>query len=108
MEGRWGGQGISMEVTAKGATLTFDCAHGNIGEPIVLDQSGKFLLAGLVVMERPGPTLRDDVAAGRPATYSGSVDGQNLTLTIKWTGTDETMGTFTLTFGKAGRIRRCS
>ena len=107
MKGQWGGQGVSMEATDSGATFTFDCARGSIGEPMVSDHNGKFLLKGFLTTERPGPTHKDDAAAGQPATYSGLVEGQTLTLTITLTADKETMGPFTLTLGKAGRLRRC-
>jgi len=35
--GVWGGQHIRAEVTDSGADIEFDCAHGTIDQPIVLD-----------------------------------------------------------------------
>jgi hypothetical protein len=104
--GQWGGQGISMEVTDAGATLDFDCASGSITEPIVVDRSGKFSVKGSFSRHRPGPTREDD-DRGEPASYSGTVDGENLSLTITLTRNTEKVGDFTLTHGKVGRIRRC-
>ena len=107
ISGLWGGQGISMEVTDSGATLDFDCASGTITEPITLDSAGKFSAKGRFARHRPGPTREDDDTEGQPATYSGVVDGENLTLTITLAKNSEKVGDFTLAHGKMGRIRRC-
>ena len=107
MNGLWGGPGISMEVTHSGATLDFDCASGVITEPIVLDHAGKFSAKGLYTRHHPGPTREDENKDGQPATYSGVVDGENLSLTITLVKNLEKAGNFTLAHGKTGRIRRC-
>jgi len=108
LNGSWGGQGISMEVTDNGASLDFDCATGRITEPIVPDSAGKFTAKGLFARQRPGPTRAGDDNDGQPATYTGVITGDNLTLTITLTRNDEKAGTFTLGHGKPARIRRCA
>lgn len=107
INGQWGGQGISMETTDSGATLDFDCASGTITEAIAPDSAGKFSVKGRFAPHRPGPTREDDNNEGQPATYSGVIDGENLTLTITLTKNSEKVGDFTLAHGKMGRIRRC-
>ncbi|HEX7615626.1 MAG TPA: hypothetical protein VF554_10140 [Thermoanaerobaculia bacterium] len=104
--GIWGGQGIGMEVTGKGATLEYDCAHGTVDEVMLLDSAGHFEVRGTHVREHPGP-VHEGETNGRPALYSGKVNGDTLTLTVRLAGTDETVGTFTLVLGKPARIRRC-
>lgn len=106
ISGLWGGQGISMEVTDSGATLDFDCASGTINEPIVPDSSGKFSAKGRFARQRPGPT-REGEDESQPAIYSGTLDGENLNLTITLAKDSEKVGNFTLAHGKMGRIRRC-
>lgn len=107
VSGEWGGQGISMQVSDSGATLEFDCASGSITEGIALDSSGKFSAKGLFARQRPGPTREDEENDGQPATYEGVITGESLTLTITLVQSKEKVGTFTLTHGKVGRIRRC-
>jgi hypothetical protein len=107
VKGAWGGDGISMEVTNSGAEISYDCAHGSITEKIVPDREGKFVVKGVHVKEHPGPIRVDEDASGQPAIYQGSIDGNTMTLTVKLSGSDETIGTFTLTRGKTGRVRRC-
>ena len=36
----WGGEHVRMQATAKGATLDFDCASGEITERVQADASG--------------------------------------------------------------------
>jgi len=108
LNGSWGGQGISMDVTDNGARLDFDCASGRITEAIVPDRAGKFTAKGLFARQRPGPTREGDDNDGQPATYTGVINGENLTLTINLTRNDEKVGTFTLGHGKPARIRRCA
>src|ERR1044071_306317 len=107
ISGLWGGQGISMEATDSGATLDLDCASGIITEPILPDSAGKFSVKGLFARQRPGPTREDENNDGQPASYSGVVNGENLTWTITLAKNSEKVGDFTLAHGKTGRIRRC-
>jgi hypothetical protein len=108
LNGTWGGQGISMDITDNGASLEFDCATGRITEAIVPDSAGKFTAKGLFVRQRAGPTRVGDDNDGQPATYTGVITGDNLALTITLTRNDEKVGTFTLGHGKPARIRRCA
>lgn len=106
VRGQWGGLHISMEVTEAGAQLTFDCAHGRITEKIAADRDGKFEAKGVFTRERPGPT-REGENNEQPALYRGLIKDNVMTLEIEMTGDKESLGTFTLTHGNAGRIRRC-
>jgi hypothetical protein len=107
IKGVWGGLHISMEVTESGAEINYDCAHGRITEKIVPGRDGKFIVKGTHVKEHPGPLRSDEDQSGQPATYRGSIDGDTMTLTVSLSG-DDAVGTFTLTRGKTGRVRRCA
>lgn len=107
INGVWGATGISIEITEAGATLNYDCAHGTITEKITPDADGRFVVHGFHVRERPGPARQGDDTRGQPATYKGSIDGQSMTLVITLSETNEEVGTYTLTQGKIGRIRKC-
>jgi hypothetical protein len=95
-----------MEVTGSGADIDYACAHGSITETIVPDREGKFVVKGFHVKERPGP-VREGEETEQPAIYHGSIEGDTVTLTVTLAGTKETVGTFTLTHGKGGRVRKC-
>jgi len=105
--GVWGGQHVRAEVIDSGASIEFDCAHGTIDEPIVLDRKGSFDVKGKFTTERGGPTRGDENSQDRVVRYRGQVKEQELSLTIMDAGTKETIDTFALTHGSDGRIRKC-
>lgn len=106
--GTWGGQGISVDVKETGARIEYDCAHGTVDEPMVLDAEGGFDARGLHYRESPGPVREGRQPRGEPVRYSGRVEGDTMTLTVKPESRDESYGTFTLVRGRPGRIRKCA
>jgi hypothetical protein len=104
-KGVWGGQHISINVGEKSATIEYDCANGVIEGPLVLDRSGQFKLRGTHKMERGGPVRADDDAKQLPASYTGSIKGNTMTLTLQVAGADDE--TFTLEKGKEGELFKC-
>jgi hypothetical protein len=106
-KGIWGGNHISMEVTEAGAQIDYDCAHGTISEPVKIDSNGKFSAKGLHFRERGGPIREGSEERGEPVVYSGTTDGKTATFTVTYSATDEIIGTFTLSHGKAGRVTKC-
>ena len=106
LRGTWGGEHIAMEVTDAGATIEYVCAHGRVTEKIIPNSEGKFEAKGVHTRERGGPTrLGEDNE--QPAVFRGSIKDQTMTLTVELTENNEPAGTFTLTQGKTGRIRKC-
>lgn len=106
LRGQWGGQHISMQVTDAGAKIEYDCAHGRIEEKIAPNADGKFEAKGVHVRERGGPT-RQGEDHEQPAIYRGSIKDDTMTLTVELARNNESAGTFTLTQGSSGRIRKC-
>lgn len=106
LRGTWGGEHIAMEVTDTGATIEYDCAHGRITEKIAPDAEGKFEAKGIHKRERGGPARKGEDDS-QPAIFRGSIKDQTMTLTVELTENNESAGTFTLTQGKTGRIRKC-
>ena len=107
--GVWGGDHLQMNVGRRGASaqLEFDCASGQITVPLTFDRSGRFSLDGTFTRRRGGPIRRNEQPDIRPARYEGSVNGKTITLTITLTETNESVGTYTLYLGRAGKLRRC-
>ena len=103
--GLWGGQHINILVGEKSARIEYDCASGVINGPLVVDSDGNFNLRGTHLRERGGPIRADDDRKGQPATYSGSIKGNTMTLTLKL-GEEDTE-TFTLEKGKEGELFKC-
>ena len=103
--GLWGGQHISMNVGAKSATIEYDCASGMIDGPLTVDADGHFNLRGTHRMEHGGPIRADESSKGQPATYTGTINGNTMTLTLKFDDADAE--TFTLEKGKEGELFKC-
>ncbi len=105
--GPWGAMGVAMEVTESGARIEFDCAHGTIGEPLLLDSEGRFDVKGLYFREHGGPVREGEESKGQPVRFTGQVTGEDMTLTIKSPESDAAIGSYTLVRGKSGRLRKC-
>ena len=103
--GNWGGQHIDMKVGAKSATIEYDCASGVIQGPLIVDSEGNFNLRGIHRMERGGPIRADAKPNEVPATYTGSIKGNTMTLNLKVSDSD--VETFTLEKGKKGELFKC-
>lgn len=104
--GEWGGDHISMNVGEGSAKLEFDCAHGYIQGPLVVDDAGKFQWRGTFAPERGGPVRLGETSREQTATYSGELKGNTMTLNLKIADADDTE-TFTLEKGKTGKLVKC-
>jgi hypothetical protein len=105
-KGRWGGDHVALEITHRGAEIDYDCARGRIDEPIAPDADGHFSAKGVHVRERGGPIRKDETRAETPATFTGQVKGDTMTLTVTLEGGVDA-GTFSLRRGAAGRVFKC-
>jgi hypothetical protein len=103
--GLWGGRHISIQVGARSATIEYDCANGVIDGPLTVDADGNFNWRGKHRMERGGPIRADEKPNEHPATYTGSIKGNTMTLTLNIAGSDSE--TFTLAKGKEGELVKC-
>ncbi|MDQ1523913.1 MAG: hypothetical protein QOE47_1837 [Pyrinomonadaceae bacterium] len=105
--GVWGGAHIRLDVEEKGATVQYDCAHGSIDEQLALDAEGHFDARGTFVHEGGGSIRIGINRVRQPARYEGQVSGGRLSLTVTLTETSQAVGTYTLTRGSEGRVRKC-
>lgn len=103
--GAWGGDHIALEVGEKSATIEYDCAHGVIDGPLVVDANGRFDLRGKHTFERGGPIRADEQPRSEPATYVGSIAGNKMTLTLKLANEEDE--TFKLEQGKEANLFKC-
>ena len=104
--GVWGGQHIRLEVTAREASIEYDCAHATIDQSITLDRNGRFNVSGTQFPEHGGP-VRPGSQNGYPARFAGQVKGNVMTLTVTDSNTNESIGTFTLKYGQQPRLMKC-
>ncbi|HST50965.1 MAG TPA: pilin [Pyrinomonadaceae bacterium] len=105
--GTWGGQHIALEVTAEGAQVEYDCAHGTVDQKFVTDAEGRFDLRGTHVREHGGPVRSNETPDTHPARFTGQIKGDTMTLTVTETDTKEVAGTFTLVFGQPAHVMKC-
>ena len=105
--GSWGGDHISLTVTDAGGHAEFDCAHGDIPNPWVVDSRQTFTVRGTYVRDRGGPVLIGEPPDSHPANYVGSVTADTMTLTVELTDTKDVIGTFTLFRGAPARVVKC-
>jgi len=103
-KGQWGGDHASLIVGDAAGHIEFDCAHGDFSGAIA---TASFSRAGSFVREHGGPIREGEPIDTHPATYDGSIRGSSMTLTVRLTDTNETVGTFALTRGSMGRIVKC-
>jgi hypothetical protein len=105
--GTWGGEHISLEITAEGGAVEYDCAHGTIDQKIVANSEGRFTLRGTHVREHGGPVRKGETADSHPAHFVGQIKGDTMTLTVTESDTKEAVGTFTLVYGQQPRLMKC-
>ncbi len=105
--GGWSGNHISLEVTESGAKIEFDCASGTISEKIVLDGKNRFDVPGIYAEEHGGPVRFNEREKGYSVRYTGLIKSKKMSLTVKWTDTNEVIGTFTLVFGRESSLVKC-
>ncbi len=105
--GQWGGDHIRLEADEHGARVELDCASGKIEKPIVPDGRGHFQVTGTFVQEHPGPIRVGHEPKEQPASYSGSIEGNTMTLRIVLTDSQDPVGVYTLEHGSPGRVRKC-
>ncbi len=103
----WGGQHVALELTAEGATLEFDCASGTIALPLTVDAQGNFKVKGTFTRERPGPVMRDNPNTAANATYTGTITGNTMRLSITTGSQNESIGDYVLVRGQPGKVFKC-
>ena len=104
--GIWGGVHIHIEVNNGVAQVEYDCANGEIPSPLDIDSQGHFSWRGFYTRESMGPIRVGRTPPRLAATYSGSISGDTMSLTVKLAD-GQVLDSFTLKRGAVGRIRKC-
>lgn len=105
--GAWGGDHISMTVAQPFTHMELDCAHADIPQPIQLEAFNRFEVSGTFVREHGGPIRVGEVPDSHAASFSGSIAEATMTLVIRLTDLNDTIGNYTLTRGAMGRVVKC-
>jgi hypothetical protein len=104
--GTWGGDNAGVLV-GDTAHLHVACTFGNFARPTVLDEDGRFSVAGSYVLRaypvQVGPEL--------PAQFAGVVSGGTLTISVAVNDTVEkklvAVGPVTVTFAREPHMQQC-
>ncbi|HEX9894671.1 MAG TPA: hypothetical protein VGA78_12150 [Gemmatimonadales bacterium] len=102
----WGGIHIGLTITVGGARVEYDCAEGEILEPIS-PVDGRFSVQGIHRAGVGGPIGIDPATSPRPARYEGVVRGDRMTLTVTLTDKNERLGVFELRGGASPQVFKC-
>ena len=104
--GAWGGPHVGITFEGGLANVEFDCASGTIDRPVYPTKSGDFSAKGSLRTGTGGPVRVGQIFKSQPATYSGTVVNDVMTLSIKLE--DGTAGgPFTLMRGAQPQLTRC-
>ena len=103
----WGGEHVRIEFNNGEARVDFDCAHGTITDPLKTDSEGRFALNGTYVRDGRGPIRLNVPRVSQPARYSGTIKGEEMSLSVTLNKSSQEIGTFTLRRGSEGLIRKC-
>ena len=104
--GSWGGPHIAVTFQGAIGDVQFDCASGSIDGLVMAAQGGAFAVKGIYRAGAPGPVRVGQIFITQPATYSGNVVKDVMTLSVELED-GSTAGPFTLTQGAAPQLTRC-
>jgi hypothetical protein len=106
LTGAWGGPHAGISLKGGLAEVRFDCASGTIDAPVYPSKDGSFEVRGTYRAGAPGPVRVGQIFRSQPATYTGRVRKQAMSLSVNLEdGT--VVGPFTLAQGAAPQITRC-
>jgi hypothetical protein len=105
--GVWGGDHIRFEVTERGASVEYDCAHGTVEGRIVVGRDGRFSVTGMHYEEHGGPVRAGEDEVSYPVRLSGVVGGSLMKLTVTRAGTRRVVGTFSLARDREANLVKC-
>lgn len=105
LQGEWNAAHLALSLHESGGTTEYDCAHGELSEPLVLDASGRFSSIGVHVREHGGPIREGEVVDVRPARYFGHYESSKLTLRVAVDA--DTLGPFVLRRGAPTQLVKC-
>jgi hypothetical protein len=101
--GTWGGDNAGLIVADNDVHVHIGCTLGDAAGPIRPDAAGRFEAMGTYNVD----AYPIDRGITHPATFSGQVVGQTMTLTVSLNDTTRVLGPVTLTFGKEPKMGPC-
>src|SRR5678810_901191 len=103
ISGTWGGDNAGLIATDSSAHVHIGCTLGDTNTQIRPDSYGRFDVTGKYNVD----AYPVDRGILHPARFTGSIDGNELTLTVTLTDTGAQYGPVTLTRGKEPKMGPC-
>jgi hypothetical protein len=101
--GTWGGDNAGLIVNDTDVHVHIGCTLGDAVGPINPDANGRFEATGTYNVD----AYPVDRGITHPATFSGQVVDQTMTLTVSLTDTARVLGPVTLVYGKEPQMGPC-
>jgi hypothetical protein len=101
--GTWGGDNAGLIVNGTDLHVHIGCTLGDAVGPIKPDADGRFGATGTYNVDAY-PVNR---GITHPATFSGRIVGETMTLTVSLTDTARVLGPVTLIYGKEPQMGPC-
>jgi hypothetical protein len=101
--GTWGGDNAGLIVSNTDVHVHIGCTLGDAIGPINPDANGRFEATGTYNVD----AYPVDRGITHPATFSGQIIDQTMTLTVSLTDIGRVLGPVTLTYGKEPKMGPC-
>ena len=101
--GAWGGENAGLIVDQSDVHVHIGCTLGDAVGPIKPDADGRFEATGTYNVDAY-PVNR---GITHPATFTGRIVGETMTLTVSLTDTARVLGPVSLIYGKEPRMGPC-
>ena len=101
--GTWGGDNAGLIVSDTDVHVHIGCTLGDAVGPINPDANGRFEATGTYNVN----AYPVDRGITHPATFSGQIIEQTMTLTVSLTDTARVLGPVTLVYGKEPKMGPC-
>ncbi|HEY8830994.1 MAG TPA: hypothetical protein VIM21_00665 [Gemmatimonadaceae bacterium] len=101
--GTWGGDNAGLIVSNTDVHIHIGCTLGDAVGPINPDANGRFQANGTYNVD----AYPVDRGITHPATFTGQVIDQTMTLTVSLTDTARVLGPVTLVYGKEPKMGPC-
>ena len=101
--GTWGGDNAGLIVNGTDVHVHIGCTLGDAVGPIVSDPNGRFEVSGTYNVDAY-PVNR---GITHPASFTGQIVGQTMTLTVSLTDITRVLGPVTLIYGKEPKMGPC-
>jgi hypothetical protein len=101
--GTWGGDNAGLIVSGNDVHVHIGCTLGDAGGPIRPDQNGRFEASGTYNVD----AYPVDRGITHPATFTGQITGNTMTLTVSLNDTGQVLGPVSLIYGKEAKMGPC-